>query len=436
MLQTYTRDFARLRWKMLLAIQRVLQESGGIIFGGYVRDRIIHDHHADAFYLKMRESSSSSSSSSSVKHAGEPSLAVAYDDPRENPESWPWRATMPNDIDVAMSTDRIAVAKEALDREGYTAVELFDTAASIYCDNPDAAASRGSHGIRHRRLTVEVKLHPLVAKHTTARAQMPAIRIDVLYKDSFVAEGAIVPFGTVDYECNSLVLRPDNGYDLLNTPTLCNPLHRAKTIARIIDDIVHLRAVAVKPAMYRTSLMLSKGFSVTDGVITLLALRPLAPPMFRAGARDSGHADDEVCIMCQGCLRSSSQDAGAMTYSSSSSVTKRVVVKNNCCGARYHAGCYCDSLSGAQTQYDNAAKCMMCRRDMPSCGPCATTRAMGFRLIGVPAMAPWANPEQPPCRGGCGFRRSQFDHLRSYLRLAAAKQHTGSTQLDGAVDAD
>ena len=400
---TYKGSFARLRWQMLQEIQIAILESGGIIFGGFVRDKILHDHFADAFYLSMEQETD--------RHKRLANVSRGYDNPEIHAASWPWRAIMPHDVDVAITTDKIPGMKAALEREGFVVKQEFETTASIYCDNPHAQA----HEIKHTRFYVELQMHRLIHRYTSVNAQIPKIKLDVLHKGAFEAR-EVIPFGTIDFECNSLVLKPDNSYDLMNSPMLCNPLHKAKKIAEIIKDITELRAVAVKPASYRTSHMLGKGFVVTNGVITL---EPAVSGNGNGDGNDNVGDNNGIgnCIICQESLEVGG--TGPLnTYASTA-----FVVKNNCCEARYHAKCYHESRANARTAYNNKAKCMMCRSDVPKCGACVRMRKnSGFRLIGV-SLTMWDNAEQDVCRGGCGSRNGVgYNHLQAFVRQAVLRQ--------------
>lgn len=406
---TYKGPFARLRWQMLQVIQSALLENGGTIFGGFVRDKILHDHYADAFYLAMEQESE--------KHKKYINPGVAYDKPDVHPESWPWRAVMPQDVDVAIPTDKISGFKDALEQDGFTVREEFETTASIYCDNPHAQA----HNIKHTRLIVELKVHRLVSRYTSVFAQVPKIKVDILHKAAFDTRD-VIPFGTIDFECNSLVLKPDNTYDLMNSPMLCNPLHKSKKISDIIKDITQRKAVSVKPAAYRTSHILSKGFVVTNGVITLEPARdPVAASSVEGSVEQGGQGGEGIghCIICQDVLECVM--CPLRRYASTS-----FVVKNNCCEARYHAKCYNDSRNNARTSYNNKAKCMMCRSDIPKCGACVRMRKnSGFKMTGV-SLTQWDNPDQDVCRGGCGSRNgSDYNHLLAFIRHAVLRYPTG-----------
>ena len=43
-------NFNKLRWKLMRMIVELIQKQGGIVFGGYNRDAIIHDYNARKYY--------------------------------------------------------------------------------------------------------------------------------------------------------------------------------------------------------------------------------------------------------------------------------------------------------------------------------------------------------------------------------------------------
>ena len=308
-------NFQSLAWAIFKAIEKNMLKAGGIIFGGYVRDRIIHDHYADKFYK-----------SEAYKKSANPTSD--YNDSSCHTESWPHRTHLPSDIDVVMSNSGFATFIQLMQEEDFIVKRKAPSKISIYtCRTPC--------DLMHTKCVIAMKTHSLLKSLPQFKESMPAIHVDVLHKE-VLHPMECVPFGTIDFECNSLLILPGNVIDLRNgAMEFCT--EKYKQINKIVEDIVSFRAVAVCPQTYRVYKMLDKGFTIMNAAINLLPQR-------------TGNAYDGVCLICHDAF--DNREIGQ--------------VRHTCCDARYHIHCYCKSKGKTDSCYDNVHNCMMCRRAIPT----------------------------------------------------------------------
>ena len=297
-------SMGRLKAQILLQLQDLILQNNGVIFGGYVRDKIIHDKFAQDFYQARKNTET----------------ILDYDNPMHHPESWPWRTLLPIDIDIAMSTRMIKNLTAAISNAGYICRVLYTKKANIYLSSPV--------NLSHTKLLVKLKLHKLIYNYTSVREQIPDVMIDVIHKENLESTD-IIPFGSNDFECNSLVISCPN---TLDTRLRMDPFLKYQKLCSIIDDTVNLKAVPVNPAPYRMQKMLKKGFTIEDRYIIV------KPP--RLSKTYEGR-----CVICFNDFTGSVNE----------------LVKNKCCDASYHLSCYQHSCLSS-TSYNNIINCAMCRQ--------------------------------------------------------------------------
>lgn len=79
--ETQTVNLSKVKYLTMTKISELFIKKGAIIFGGFVRDKLIHDHYASAYYNE---------------HEGED---IKYSDPNHSPET-KHRLLVPKDIDL------------------------------------------------------------------------------------------------------------------------------------------------------------------------------------------------------------------------------------------------------------------------------------------------------------------------------------------------
>jgi hypothetical protein len=306
-----------LQWKFLLSLQKLACKNGGFIFGGFARDSLIHEHYAKLYYT-AREATYAEF----YKEDKRDFKFWDYADPSIHPESWPHRALMPTDIDIAMDS----VQKESF---------LYDLTKSgfhIKAKNPrkleDYTGLTHHSDINHQKISVSLAFHPLFQSDDFA-IDLPHINIDIVYKPDLQISDVLM-YEHLDFQCNGLYITPDENFAICKPPNY-NFIQCHKLIKSVIDDCVNFRAVPVKPSTGRLFKMVRKQFSIIAPTTTMMP---------------KGGAEDDSCSLCLGTLHNVP------------------CIKNNCCAAKYHPICYVKTQSGATNDYNNVDNCMVCRQPL------------------------------------------------------------------------
>lgn len=294
-----------------LALQEIVDtaiECGGVVFGGYVRDFILHEHAATQFYMKH--------------------TADEYSDPSISPETID-RLLIPSDIDVRFETKM-----QYRQFRGILKQKLYQTTVSgldnIYIEGPS---------IHHIKLRAQLTIHPdqVVARlgirggmamevitpelHRVLESMdinTPPIDIDVLITKKYPT------FEKLDFQCNGLVM-DKNGISLGSELRNGSPFGNFRTYSRVLDDIRAKRAVMIRFIDKRWEKMAGKGWTmVGDGI-------------------EKVHTEECVCTLC---LDDISIDC---------------VYKFKCCNAHYHPSCMGRIIS---QHILGTGKCPHCRADM------------------------------------------------------------------------
>lgn len=164
-IQTINLD--RVKYLTMVKISELLIEKGAIIFGGFVRDKLIHDHYANLYYQNKMGCDSK------------------YSDENHNPET-KHRLLVPNDIDVFVrgTEEKIEEVYSYLKTNGFE-VEI-KIRKKIYgaFDN-----------INQQKIVVKTKNF----------CGLPTIKIDldILYSSD---DAVKPPFKRLDLWCNSLLM--------------------------------------------------------------------------------------------------------------------------------------------------------------------------------------------------------------------------------------
>ena len=87
---------------MLCCMRDIVIKCEGIIFGGYVRDMIIHDHYSQTYYNESKQLSDAS-----------------YNNPKVHPESWPMRTFMSDEMDIFLMPEKYKEFKAMIEKQDY-----------------------------------------------------------------------------------------------------------------------------------------------------------------------------------------------------------------------------------------------------------------------------------------------------------------------------
>jgi hypothetical protein len=299
-------------YKVTKKIADIVLGTNGSIFGGYVRDTILHDHAARKFY-----------------RAHPKATAAQYQDESISPETKD-RLIVAKDIDccfenagdfnrfidaVTKKYPLVEIRKQRIVRIAYTIpaphyrvhlkFQLSDRRlvkfirASFPVDIPESA------------ITVNENMTSLI----------PDVHMDV------VISTAPPTFGKLDYECNGLILKGDT--IMLSSDIPAND--PVKYMLKVIDDIKDHRAVGVGFTGHRLKKMLSrKEWTICESFIE----RPM----------DTGGE----CLMCM------------------CTVSKEEALKLECCAAIYHVACMNRALLEDRTGMIDKCQCFHCRVPLPT----------------------------------------------------------------------
>ena len=244
-------------WKMMKDIEREALKAGGTIFGGYPRDKFIHDHYAKLFY---ETDNVDDSKYADVTYL--PELAL--------------RTHLPTDIDVFMKHEMLEGFKKKLQDKHLDVVE---------------APGRGVYnfpGLKHTKLVVTFAMHPALASIPFLKKF--TVRMDIVSPTEAVDMDMDPPFGHLDFECNGILLTGNNEYRLcaeLAPFDMC-PMDKLKTLTRIMKDITEMKAVMfstpTKPVeSYRIKKMLDKKWTIIGDYMT---------------SHFGTLPEDDVCTLC------------------------------------------------------------------------------------------------------------------------------------------
>jgi hypothetical protein len=303
-------------WKTMCIIRDSILENNGFIFGGFVRDMILHDHNAINYY----------------ETANDATASIFYDDKNVIPETWD-RTLIPTDIDIVIDTENFEKLKMNLRTQ-----RLRVKVQKIIHGEDYQVGFEIPHGntVTHYIATVELDTSTLfrelkklpvdtriIQETIIEKMQKPCIKIDILMTSLPVEDPF---FGLLDYECNGLYLSKSGiclAKQLIERPDY---FKRQLKIQQVIEDIIHKKAVFLRTTAgegTRCVKLYNKGWKICDKTITTVK-----------DATYEGH-----CIICHGDLPENH-------------------MKLNCCDCRYHAKCLENYIDHKDGEVD---ECILCK---------------------------------------------------------------------------
>lgn len=290
-----------LRWKLMQTVVSAVQEVGGTIFGGYVRDRIIHDHYATEFYSKAQYTS-----------------LEKYADENYMPEL-NLRTLIPSDIDCCMITSNISKLKDVLACNMLHVVDTGTMCASHYFKCLP-------NNVKHTKLKITFAVNPLLLSLIDTLTY--EVKLDIVHSDGIIEP----PINVVDFECNGIILTPDNEYKIARVMLPQSPKDKIDMMNRIMKDIIDRQTYIVfeDSCRHRIMRMLGKGWTISSPCITTFKLK------------DSSDEIEETCIICLDTFKINDYYA-----------------KFRCCkGSRMHMGC------AAKLLKTECESCPTCRTEL------------------------------------------------------------------------
>jgi hypothetical protein len=291
------KEYSRKLYLLSKRIIELLQQNNGYIFGGAVRDTILHDHISNKFYKEFNkiiekkknkklglnlelvsysETESDNDSLSENENISSCSLDIDSDIildveySYQNSDLLPElsdRFLYPEDIDCLMSNDSKKIFLKNLNNNGLRHSRIFLKPLKIYIENTN-------NSLTIERVKIFIDISPII-KNILKISFIPYVYVDIISKDN--TDGIYPPFGGIDFECNSLILTPNNDLVLSSHLSFYNdkcPKIRLLKIHSIIKDIENKIAKTVtRVPLYRTKKMQFKKWKICaefiniDGII-------------------------------------------------------------------------------------------------------------------------------------------------------------------------
>ena len=204
------------KWKIFKELENIIHSSGLYIFGGYVRDKILHDYAARNFYTKYHEMKKNKSNMFSEEF-------LSYEDEKFLPE-YKERTLLPKDIDTFGLEDSYAKLLLKLSEHDFNVLEKKSDNKSMYTEwREDIRASSSNRPEVLDRQRKQIK-HVKLVLYTKAKFCINQILdlesfifyIDVLYIPGEKNIDIIKKYVNrgCDFYCNSLILNPENSYEI------------------------------------------------------------------------------------------------------------------------------------------------------------------------------------------------------------------------------
>jgi hypothetical protein len=288
-----------------------------VIFGGYVRDMIIHDHHATQFYEH-----------SDTKEFSYKEKDQKYNDPTFLPEHSK-RTLVPVDIDCYMPTTLIDQFVKTISNNKLKILKHTQRARiHNYFESDDNVFEN----LKLDKFEIGFDASPLLINILT---NMPRVCVDVVHadQDSFIM--AHPPFAHLDFSCNGLIIKKDRQIRLSQQLETRHSFTNFKKMSDIIQKLIlnEIEMIAFPYQTNRVNKMIKKGMT---SVSSSNGLR-----IKSTSTEDSDN--DETCIICLGDF-----------------TENKSMVKDSCCAARYHSNCF---IRMYKDDHYNGS-CPMCRNNM------------------------------------------------------------------------
>jgi hypothetical protein len=317
------------KWQIMCILKDKILEVNGTIFGGYVRDSILHDHYAKQYYKVCNNIMANIDRDTSNKQYDNPYFLI------ESKE----RLTVPNDIDCYMNESDFPMFMSSLWKDRLSGKLVFSRNASRYI-----SGFPGDTSLKHKRICIEVNFQetinelkklPLEFDFHTVISNLMAITPEPVFIDVITSSQSYPePFFTdPDFECNTLYISKHGLSISSRILPSCERTEYNKflKIKSVIDDILEKKAVYLHPygtfknMPKRVSKLISNGWNIIDKFNSIIYIKD---------STYEGH-----CIICH--------DKLPNTH-----------IKLPCCDARYHSYCLGKTIKSSL----NVEKgCIMCK---------------------------------------------------------------------------
>jgi hypothetical protein len=327
-----------MEWNAKRNVINTIVECGGKVFGGAVRDTILHNKNAARFYEAFEK-----------EHACKPTL-VEYADETCFPE-YANRCVIPVDIDATIEADKVDKLITALVNKNFSIRRRFSRDAKSYLPSLEVAEGDVKHNrylitpirpqlasimtreflnniplVLHSQIKHRQEIQELMTKlvNETIGTAPAAFVLDLMVTSPECTKEA--PFGALDFECNGLVI-DKNGIRMSEclSEGIFESVAKWDKTCDIIKDIIERRAVwcGSFAQEYRIKHMHAKGWTI-GGFHFIKCVK---------------EKYDGYCLICH-------DECDEKHY------------KRTCCDARYHARCLVNVLGRPRTRHE----CPMCKQ--------------------------------------------------------------------------
>lgn len=282
---THTINLSDIKFKQMDRLVNLITHNDGIIFGGYVRDKLIAEYHASEFKRKQCDS----------KRFND----LEYDTDTK------LRLLVPNDLDVFITRNKFKKLMEAINDGGF-----YCTIDSVWGD--DKYAER----ITHEKYSVSL-VHPDILDVCPVTFGM-----DVLYTSKNIEP----PFGKLDLECNGFIL-DKNGIRYSNccSDQQLTPFEAKLRESQILNTMLQLRTKQVALSIDHSMENLNKKMRTKYFTrLFSMQLRGWKIQDFDCYTiKTNSHYTENQCLVCL-----------------EEFTLNEPYVHLNCCGAQIHTECF------------------------------------------------------------------------------------------------
>jgi hypothetical protein len=340
----------RMHWLLIKSFIEVVVLSGGVVFGGAVRDWILHDHFSKLFYRYFWAHPDHATNGVRV-------VNEKFQDKTFHPESID-RLTIPRDVDMVIRKSMFSKLTDKLQEKGFYLQRIhMEQPVDEYLVSKTGIPA-GS--IKHERYFVDA-VNPAfdnVVKGQFADAirhdvgdlinklfftlRLQRFAADVIVIDDDNCNISIGPVGRIDFDVNSLVWDANGVHTSSLYMKKKTPLQTHTHLTEIIDNIIQKRAIIMLSPFQdqlqqidrRVRKLLSKGWSMN-----------LASYLDTVTVECDRELYTGVCLCCQAPF----------------SEFDRKYFKMRCCDARCHsASCM---LQIIKNHCKVKGTCPLCRHD-------------------------------------------------------------------------
>ena len=371
------------------SVAKIILQENGHIFGGYVRDKMLHDIHAQKFYKKHPLTTNNADDANTLYRNTElePDLIG--------------RLVCANDIDCYMTSESLKSTIKKIRDSELTIYKLFERDPKEYLPNLNipqgcmrhsrycvnmwsqfklarikSAICNTLHNVAVSILSKEINDFLKVIENKVNESNQklfPKVYIDIFVpvNDADFSKYE-APFSNLDFECNGLIYTKHGihmsksifnrlqeeystgtDFDYIHYPAIFDPLQNFQKLQKILDDIDNKNAIVVNPnvSQQRISKMISKGWTLSSNQLIIA-------PIVKSTIVSENEEDSEEnsCIICH--EKFTKWDVNS---------NLGPAYKLRCCEARYHLKCIIRSCTDGPAAIESTNNCIMCRQFTDIC---------------------------------------------------------------------